>query len=123
MSIVGYILATRDITVTDERTVELTVPLAEGTGTYREDLTVSGDATTPGEAAVAAQHTLGSAELQNLRGVTVRGSRLDIEVTNVYNRANQRYTGGNINGRTGRVSDLTEDLFPIMPSAGLLIEF
>lgn len=48
---------------------------------------------------------------------------LFLEVTNVYNRANQRYTGGNINGRTGRVSDPTEDLFPIMPSAGLLIEF
>jgi outer membrane receptor for ferrienterochelin and colicin len=48
---------------------------------------------------------------------------LFVEVTNIYNRANQRYTGGDINGRTGRVSDLTEEMFPIMPSAGLLIEF
>jgi hypothetical protein len=69
VSIVGYILATRDITVTADRTVDVMIPLAEGTGTYREDLTVRGDMTTPAEAAVAAQHTLGSAELQNLRGV------------------------------------------------------
>ena len=102
VSIVGYILATRDITVSADRVTEVTVPLAEGTGTYREDVTVSGDAMAPTEAAVTSQHTLRSAELQNLRGVmlddplravqalpgvsatddlhgifTVRGSRLD----------------------------------------------
>ena len=48
---------------------------------------------------------------------------LFVEVTNIFNRANHRYTGSDINGRTGRVSGLTEELFPIIPSAGLLIEF
>jgi hypothetical protein len=45
------------------------------------------------------------------------------EVSNLYNRANLRAIGGDIDGRTGRVSGLTERLFPILPSAGLLIEF
>lgn len=71
VSIVGYILATREITVSADRAVELTIPLAEGTGTYREDVTVRGDTTAPAEPAVAGQHILGSAELQNLRGVMV----------------------------------------------------
>jgi len=69
VSIVGYILATREISVVAEQTVEATIPLAPGTGTYREDVTVPGDASASGEAAVAARQTLGSAELQNLRGV------------------------------------------------------
>jgi len=46
-----------------------------------------------------------------------------VEVTNIYNRRNQRYAGGDINGRTGRVTGLMEDLFPVLPSAGLLVEF
>src|SRR6186997_1077659 len=69
VSIVGYILATREISVVAEQTVEATIPLAPGTGTYREHVTVPGDASASGEAAVAARQTLGSAELQNLRGV------------------------------------------------------
>ncbi len=48
---------------------------------------------------------------------------LFVEVTNMYNRRNQRYAGGDINGRTGRVTGLMEDLFPVLPSAGLLVEF
>lgn len=53
------------------------------------------------------------------------GRRLTLftEVTNVYNRANLRGLGGDVNGVTGRVSNATEELFPILPSAGLLIEF
>lgn len=45
------------------------------------------------------------------------------EVTNVYNRTNVRSLGGDVNGLTGRVSNLTETLFPILPSVGVLFEF
>jgi hypothetical protein len=71
ISIVGYILARREIIVAADQTVEVTIPLAGGTGTYREEVTVRGEASAPDEPAVAAQQTLGSAELQNLRGVMV----------------------------------------------------
>ena len=54
------------------------------------------------------------------------GSRrltLFVEVLNAYNRLNYGPTGVNVNRRTFEATGLIEDLLPILPSAGLLIEF
>ena len=69
VSVVGYILVQRDVQVLAGQTLDLTIPLSEGTGTYTESITVAADPFRPAEAAVAAQQLLGSADLQNLRGV------------------------------------------------------
>jgi hypothetical protein len=45
------------------------------------------------------------------------------EVTNALNRENQRVGSPSVDGRTGRVTNLTEALFPILPSVGVLLEF
>ena len=68
VSLVGYALVRREIEVSAAG-LELTIPLSEGTGTYTESVTVAADRFVPAEPAVASQHLLGSAELQNLRGV------------------------------------------------------
>ncbi len=68
VSLVGYALTRRDIDVTAAG-LELTIPLSEGTGTYTETVNVAADRFTAAEPAVAAQQVLGSADLQNLRGV------------------------------------------------------
>lgn len=68
VSIVGYALVRREVVVAPGLPA-LTIPLAEGTGTYSESVTVSADRFLPAEPAVPSQHVLGSADLQNLRGV------------------------------------------------------
>jgi hypothetical protein len=68
VSLVGYALVRRDLVV-QAGISPLTIPLAEGTGTYTESVTVAADRFLPAEPAVPTQHLLGSAELQNLRGV------------------------------------------------------
>jgi hypothetical protein len=45
------------------------------------------------------------------------------EVINVLNRDNYRYDPPGVNSRTGSVSGLFDPLVPIVPSAGVLIEF
>lgn len=59
------------------------------------------------------------------RTFTFRRSRLTVfvEGVNVLGRRNVRARDGSVDVRTGRVSGLTERLFPRLPSAGLLIEF
>jgi hypothetical protein len=69
VSVVGYILVRRELTVAAGSVVELTIPLSEGTGTYTETVTVVADRFRAAEPAVVAQQTLGSADIQNLRGV------------------------------------------------------
>jgi hypothetical protein len=69
VSVVGYILVRRDVQVIAGATVDVTIPLSEGTGTYTETVTVAGDRFRAAEPAVAAQQVLGSADIQNLRGV------------------------------------------------------
>jgi hypothetical protein len=46
-----------------------------------------------------------------------------VEVVNAFNADNRRLASPSVDARTGRVQDLTESLFPIVPSAGLLLEF
>jgi hypothetical protein len=69
ISVVGYILVRREVVVTAGGTVDLTIPLTEGTGTYTETVTVAADRFRPAEPGVASQQVLGSADIQNLRGV------------------------------------------------------
>ena len=69
VSVVGYILVRRDVQVIAGGASDLTIPLSEGTGTYTETVTVAADRFRPAETAVASQQVLGSADIQNLRGV------------------------------------------------------
>ena len=71
ISVVGYVLARRDIEVGEGGSISIVIPLTEGTGTYTERVEVTGDLFRQAEAAVAAQQTLGSADLQNLRGLVL----------------------------------------------------
>jgi CarboxypepD_reg-like domain len=59
------------------------------------------------------------------RAFTFRKSRLTLfaEVINVLDRDNFRAQGASLNLRTGVVLGLMEQLFPLLPSAGVLIEF
>jgi len=59
------------------------------------------------------------------RAFTYRKSRLTlfIEVVNATNRANVRYNSPGIDGNTRRVFNPTESMFPVLPAAGVLIEF
>jgi outer membrane cobalamin receptor len=59
------------------------------------------------------------------RTFTRRRSRFTLfaEVLNVLNRTNLGPADRGFNPVTGRVPDLVEDLFPLLPTAGLLIEF
>lgn len=68
VSVVGYALLRREVDVSASP-IDITIALSEGTGTYTETVTVAADRFAPAEPAVAAQHLLGSADLQNLRGV------------------------------------------------------
>ena len=70
VSTIGYIFVRRRVDISANATVDLTIPLAEGTGTYQEQVTVAADATTqPKAIGVSSQSELGSAGLQDLRGV------------------------------------------------------
>jgi hypothetical protein len=69
VSVVGYILVQRHIDLTEGDILDLRIPLSGGTGTYSETVTVTAAPFRQAEAAAAVQQTLGSAELQVLRGV------------------------------------------------------
>ena len=69
VSVVGYILVQRTVDLRTGDAGDLRIPLSEGTGTHTETITVTGDPFRTAEPGVAAQQTLGSADLQNLRGV------------------------------------------------------
>jgi hypothetical protein len=45
------------------------------------------------------------------------------EVLNVLDHTNTRFTGYDIDPRTGRVETFVDDLFPLLPSAGITVEF
>ena len=69
VSIVGYGLVRREVAVPGGGVVDLLFPLAGGTGTYSETVTVAPERFRRMEPVVAAQQVLDSADLQNLRGV------------------------------------------------------
>ena len=69
VSLVGYGLVQRTVQLLPGMTTELRIPLSEGTATYTETVTVSADRFRRPDFGVPAQQSLGSADLQNLRGV------------------------------------------------------
>ena len=71
VSVVGFVMVRRDISLGEGGSIYLVIPLTEGTGTYTERVEVTGDLFRQGEPGVAAQQTLGSADLQNLRGLVL----------------------------------------------------
>ena len=71
VSVVGFVMVRRELTLGDGGSIYLVIPLAEGTGTYTERVEVTGELFRQGEAGVPAQHVLGSADLQNLRGLVL----------------------------------------------------
>ena len=69
VSAVDFILVKRNVTVRSTETVDVIIPLTEGTGAYAETVDVRGRLPmTRREPSVAAEQTLGSKELQQLRG-------------------------------------------------------
>jgi hypothetical protein len=66
VSLVGFALARRDVVVPAGGTLDLTIPLAEGTGTYTEDVQVTAS-TARRETGVPGQITIGSADIEELR--------------------------------------------------------
>ena len=69
VSVVGYILVQRVVDLTSGDVLDLRIPVSGGTGTYTETVTVKAAPFAAAEPGVAVQQTLGSAELQVLRGV------------------------------------------------------
>jgi hypothetical protein len=67
-SVIGYSVAERDVTVVSGQAVEVSIALAGGTG-YSEAVTVSPERFRTVDPGAPAQQVLGSADIQNLRGV------------------------------------------------------
>ena len=61
-------------------TLDLTIALSEGTGTYSETVNVAGERFREQEKSVPAQQTLGSAEIQNLRNLLTNDPMRAIQV-------------------------------------------
>ena len=68
VSTIGYIFVYRTVQIT-AKPLAVTVPLAEGTGAYQEAVTVGAESIRAGDPGVASQMELGSAALQDLRGI------------------------------------------------------
>src|SRR5262245_48986916 len=80
VSIVGFILVKRTVDVTSNQAADLTILLSEGTGTYTEELTVSGERFPEQERAVPAQQVIGSADIQNLRNLITNDPMRAVQV-------------------------------------------
>jgi hypothetical protein len=64
---VGYALTKRDLTVKAGETLEVTIPVSEGTGGYTEEVRVTGELFPRESPGVPTEQSLGSADLQNLK--------------------------------------------------------
>ena len=69
VSVVGFGLVRRDVTLVSGETVDVTIPVAEGASTYVEDVAVSGSPFRESEPGIASQTVLGSRDLLALRGL------------------------------------------------------
>ena len=69
VSVVGYGLVRRDVTVSVTETVDVTIPVNEGASTYVEEVSVGGSRFREAEPGVASQSVLGSREILALRGL------------------------------------------------------
>jgi hypothetical protein len=64
---VGYALTRRDLTVAAGGTLDVTIPISEGTGGYTEAVQVTGELFPREAPGVPTEQSLGSADLQNLK--------------------------------------------------------
>jgi outer membrane cobalamin receptor len=80
VSIVGFILVKRTLQVSAGETVDLTVVLSEGTGTYSENVMVTAGPFREQERAVPSQQVLGSADIQNLRSLITNDPLRTVQV-------------------------------------------
>jgi hypothetical protein len=69
VSAIGYGLAQRTLVLRPKENLALQIPLSEGAATYTETVNVTADRFRRSEPGVPAQHAIGGADLQNLRGV------------------------------------------------------
>ncbi len=69
ISVVGYGLVRRDVSVVAGEAIEISIPVAEGASTYVEDVAVSASPFRETEPGVSSQAVLGSRELLALRGL------------------------------------------------------
>ena len=69
VSVVGFGLVRRDVTVVAGSVVDVAIPVAEGASTYVEDVAVSASPFREAEPGVASQSVLGSRDLLALRGL------------------------------------------------------
>jgi hypothetical protein len=111
VSVVGYALARRDIDV-PVTGLSVTIPLSEGTGGYSETVTVAADRFIAMEPAVAAQQVLGSADLQNLRGVLADDPLRAVQVLPGVAAADDLRSEFSIRGSDFGHVNLTVDGFP-----------
>src|SRR5437660_6882458 len=79
VSAVDFILVKRTVTVISGAAIEVTMALAEGTGTYAETVTVVGTSPARANPVVAAEQTLRGAELQ-WRGVLANDPMRAVQV-------------------------------------------
>lgn len=69
VSLIGFILVKRSLTIEAGAPVDITITLSEGTGTYNEEVTVRAERFAEQERSVPSQQTLGSADILNLRNL------------------------------------------------------
>ncbi len=69
VSVVGYGLVRRDVTVSVTDAVDVTIPVNEGASTYVEEVSVGASRFREAEPGVASQSVLGSREILALRGL------------------------------------------------------
>lgn len=69
VSTVGYAFVRRGLTIAAGTPVTLTIPMTEGTGAYQEEVTVAAAPVGSAEVGISSQVTLGSAAIQDLRGI------------------------------------------------------
>lgn len=69
VSEIGYIFIKRKIDLPDKSTLGIVIPMAEGQGTYTEDVTVVAEIEHAAEPGVVSQTVVGSGGLQSLRSV------------------------------------------------------
>jgi hypothetical protein len=80
ISLVGFILVKRTVEPGPGETVDVTILLSEGTGTYSEEVTVTANAFEGREKTVAVQQALGSADIQNLRNLLTNDPMRTVQV-------------------------------------------
>jgi len=69
VSVVGFGLVRKDVTITSDAITDVTIPVNEGASTYVENVSVGASPFREAEAGVATQSVLGSREIMALRGL------------------------------------------------------